>query len=100
MKQAGKIPGGDGRNGMKDLTLVVWLTQLGISVAGPLVGFVLLAVWLRNSFDLGSWVIWAGAAVGAVCAVDGLRESLRLMSRISKRKKEDKQPPVAFNDHE
>ena len=32
---------------MKDLNLIVWLTQLGMSVAVPLAGFVLLAVWLR-----------------------------------------------------
>ena len=30
---------------MKDLPLLVWLTQLGLSVAAPLAGFVLLAVW-------------------------------------------------------
>ena len=29
---------------MKNLSLLVWLTQLGISVAVPLAGFVLLAV--------------------------------------------------------
>ena len=29
---------------MKDLPLLVWLTQLGLSVAAPLAGFVLLAV--------------------------------------------------------
>ena len=39
---------------MKELNLLVWLTQLGISVAGPLAGFILLAVWLRQRFDLAS----------------------------------------------
>ena len=42
------------------MSLLVWLTQLGISVAVPLAGFVLLAVWLRSLFDMGVWVIWAG----------------------------------------
>ena len=33
---------------MKDLGLLVWLTQLGLSVAFPLAGFVLLGLWLRR----------------------------------------------------
>ena len=84
---------------MKNLSLLVWLTQLGFSVAFPLAGFVLLAVWLQNRFDLGSWVIWAGIIVGVICAIDGLRTSLKAMSRLSRNKQEDDPPPVFFNDH-
>ena len=86
---------------MKDLTLLVWLSQLGLSVAFPLAGFVLLAVWLRSSFGWGDWVIWCGAVVGVVSAVDGLRSSLKLMSRMAKDRQEDKTPPpVSFNNHD
>lgn len=84
---------------MKELSLIVWLTQLGFSVAFPLAGLILLAVWLRDTFGLGGWVIWAGVVLGVYCAIDGLRVSLKAMSRISKRKKNEP-PPVAFNDHE
>ena len=83
---------------MKDLTLIVWLTQLGMSTALPLGGFVLLAVWLRDRFALGQWVLWAGIAVGFICAIDGFRTSLKAMSRLTGKKKED--PPVSFNDHQ
>lgn len=86
---------------MKDLSLLVWLTQLGLSVVAPLVGYVLLAIWLRNRFDWGSWVVWCGAVIGIISAVDGLRSSLRLMSRMAKdRKKDEPPPPVSFNDHD
>lgn len=84
---------------MKDLSLLVWLTQFALSVVSPLVGFVLLAVWLHNSRGWGVWVIWVGAILGFVMAIDGLRNSLKLMSRLSKNK-EDPQPPVSFNDHQ
>lgn len=84
---------------MKDLTLLTWLTQLGLSVALPLGGFVWLAVWLRDSWGWGDWVIWAGLALGLYCAVDGLRISLKNLSRIAKPKKKSP-PPVAFNDHD
>ena len=51
---------------MKDLTLIVWLTQLGLSVAVPMAGFVLLAVWLRNSLGWGQWVIYVGIGLGLI----------------------------------
>ena len=85
---------------MKDLTLIVFLTQLGLSVALPLAGFVLLAVWLRNTLNWGQWVIFAGIGLGLICAIDGLRTTLKAMDRIGNKKKDDAPPPVRFNDHE
>lgn len=84
---------------MKDLRLLVWLSQLGISVAVPPAGFILLAVWLKNRFSLGGWVILAGVVLGVIFAIDGLRVSLKAMERMSKRKNEEP-PPVSFNDHD
>lgn len=84
---------------MKNLNLIVWVTQLGLSTALPLAGFVLLAVWLRQRFELGVWVIVVGVAVGLFSAIDGLRTSLKAMERMAKDEKEE-QPPVSFNDHE
>ena len=84
---------------MKDLTLIVFLTQLGLSVALPLAGFVLLAVWLRNSCHWGQWVIFVGIGLGLICAIDGLRNTLKAMDRIGGKKKDDGPEPVSFNDH-
>ena len=84
---------------MKDLTLLVWLTQLGLTVAFPLAGFVLAAVWLRSHFDLGLWVIWTGLILGLVGAVNGFRHSLRAMELVSRDKKKPEPPPVSFNEH-
>lgn len=84
---------------MKDLSLLVWLTQLGLSVAFPLGGFILLAVWLHNRFHWGVWVIWVGIALGLVIALDGLRTCLKSLERFSRKK--DPDPPVpSFNDHD
>lgn len=85
---------------MKDLSVLVWLTQLGLSVAFPLAGFILVAVWLRDHFGLGMWVLWAGIVLGIVGAVDGLRTSLRALDRMSRKKQDDPPPPVSFNDHQ
>ena len=84
---------------MKDLTLLTWLTQLGLSVAFPLGGLIVLAVWLRGRFGLGSWVLWVGIGLGLILALDGLRVSLKNLARFGKEKK--KEPPaVSFNEHD
>jgi len=84
---------------MKHMRLLIWLAQLGLSVAAPLGGFLWLALWLRNRFNLGIWVVIAGVSLGLYCAIDGLRVSLKHMERMAK---DDNQspPPVSFNDHD
>ena len=84
---------------MKNLNLLVWLSQLGLSVALPPLGLVLLAVWLRDRYGWGDWVIWAGVILGIICAIDGLRISLKTMERMTREQK-DREPPVSFNDHD
>lgn len=84
---------------MKDMKLLIWLTQLGLSVAVPLGGFLLLALWLRNKFDLGAWIVIVGIILGVICAFEGLMSSLKAMKRMAK-KDEEETPPVSFNDHE
>jgi hypothetical protein len=83
---------------MKDLNLLVWLTQLGMSVAVPLGGLIFLAVWLHNRFGWGTWVIWVGTILGLILALDGLRVSLKALSRLS-RKPRKEPPAVSFNEH-
>ena len=86
---------------MKELNPLVWLTQLGISVAGPLAGFILLAVWLRQRFDLGIWVLLVGIVLGISGAIDGFRVSMKAMEQMTKNKpSQNDPPPVSFNDHD
>lgn len=86
---------------MKDLQLLVWLTQLGLSTAVPLAGFVLLAVWLRDRFGLGLWVLFVGIGLGIFCAVDGLCSSLRTLEKLTRKDKKDRDEQiVSYNDHD
>ena len=84
---------------MKDINLLVWLTQLGFSVVFPLAGFTLLAVLLRVQFGLGIWVLFGGGGVGLLCAIDGFRQSIKAMERMGKHRDDNDPPPVSFNDH-
>ena len=78
--------------------LLTWLTQLGLSTAVPLAGFVLLAVWLRNRYGLGLWVIFVGIGLGLFCAIDGFVRNLKVLDKLSKEEKEE--PPVSFGEHD
>lgn len=84
---------------MKDLNLLVWLTQLGLSFAVPLAGFLFLAVWLNKSCGWGSWVIWIGLIFGLYSAVASFRSSLHIMNKLASGRKKEDSPPVSFNDH-
>ena len=83
---------------VKDLSLLTWLTQLGLSVAVPPAVLILLAVWLRNQCGWGKWVIWTAIVLSIYCAITGFISSVRALSRIAGEKKQD--PSVSFNEHE
>lgn len=85
---------------MKDLTLLVWLTQLGISVAVPLCVFVGAALWLQNKFALGSWIVIVGVVLGMAIAIHEFYRMMKLLDRVGNKKKEEKTSTVFFNDHE
>lgn len=84
---------------MKNMSLLLWLTQLGVSVAMPLIGLIWLGVWLKNRFGWGGWIVAVCAILGIVFAIDGLRYSLRLMDRSAKSEtREDN--TISFNEHD
>ena len=84
---------------MKNMSLLIWLTQLGISVAMPLIGLIWMGVWLKARFDWGAWVIVVCAVLGIVFAIDGLRYSLRLMDRTAKSETKEENK-ISFNEHD
>ena len=86
---------------MKDIHLFIWLTQLGFSIVFPLAGFILLALWLRDSCGWGDWVVAVGIVLGVANAISGFRGALQAMHRTpGSHKDEKKEPPIAFNDHD
>ena len=84
---------------MKWTQLLVWITQLGMSVVVSLGGFLALSVWLQRRYELGVWVIVCGVVLGLMGAISALKNSLKTMERIADDGKEEKKI-VSFNDHE
>lgn len=84
---------------LKELSMLAWVTQLGLSVAFPLAGFVGGAVWLRQTFNLGIWVVFVGIFLGMYCSITGFVQSMKMLNRMHNKKKKKEAPSVFFNDH-
>ena len=78
---------------------LVWLTQVGLSVALPPVLFLLGAVWLKNEFALGGWVVLVGLLLGLAGSVGSLRSNLKSIDREGKEDTPRTPPPISFNNH-
>lgn len=86
------------RGYIKVLRYLVWLTQLGLSVAVPLVGFVLLGVWLHNSKGWGGWTVVVGILLGILGAVGGLYDGFKTLHRMMQTDEEQSQ--FGYNKHD
>lgn len=84
---------------MRELRLLIWLTQLGLSAAIPIAGCILLGVWLHNYLGWGLWTIPAGLILGLICGIQGFRNSLKAMEKMSGSKKSQDSPPESFYHH-
>ena len=69
---------------MKQWSLLIWLPQFGISVVFPLIGFIMLAVWLHEHWGWGAWVIWVGVLFGLFTAAVGVRDTRSEERRVGK----------------
>ena len=88
----------DVRGNVKVVSYLVGLTQLGLSVAVPLAGFVLLGVWLHNSRGWGGWTVAAGILLGIFGAVGGLYSGFKTLNQMLRQ--DDPAPTQGYNKHE
>lgn len=72
-------------NTLEVLRGLSYLTQVGISVATPIVLCLLAARWLQSRFEWGSWVLFAGLLIGLASGLVSLWNFLRLVERKSAR---------------
>ncbi len=83
---------------MSGLKNLVWLTQLGFSIISPLLVCIFGAVWLREQFQWGAWIVIVGLFLGLGGAFSAGVTFFRYTKHITKPEK--KTPPVSFNEHE
>lgn len=85
---------------MKILSLLLWVTQFGLSILFPLCFFLLLASWLQMEFGLGTWVTVVFGILGLLTTVSTVKSCLHSLRKAADEASSKEPPPIAFNDHD
>lgn len=84
---------------MKVLSLLMWVTQFGLSILFPPCAFLLLAHWLQNSRGWGAWTTVVFGILGVLIAISTARANWRAMRKAAEELSGTKETPVSFNQH-
>lgn len=84
---------------MKLFSLILWVTQFGLSILFPPCFFLLLAHWLQTSHGWGGWTTIAGGILGILISISTARANWRAMRKEAEEASSQDPPPIAFNDH-
>ena len=84
---------------MRFLSLLMWVGQFGFSVIFPTLFFLLLAVWLQNTFGLGAWILVVLGILGILTSISTTRSCLRSLRKAAEDAGGKKEHPISFNDH-
>ena len=84
---------------MKILNLLMWVGQFGLSIIFPTLFFLLLAVWLKQKYALGMWIVVVLGIIGVLTSISTTKSCLRSMQKAAQEASGDQEPPVSFNDH-
>ena len=84
---------------MKTLSLILWVSQFGLSVLFPFCLFLYLGFRLQNRFDLGVWVTLIFGVIGFITSVSTAKSCLRSLLKARDEASSQEKPPISFNDH-
>jgi len=84
---------------MNFLSLILWVTQFGLSLLVPPCFFLLLANWLQAEHGWGFWTTVIGGILGILISISTARANWRAMKKEADSLSRKEPPPVSFNDH-
>lgn len=82
---------------MKTLSLILWVTQFGLSILLPPCLFLWLAAWLQQNHDFGLWTSFFGGVLGILISISTAKANWRAMRKEAE--SDTPPPPVSFNEH-
>lgn len=82
---------------MKTLSLILWVTQFGLSILFPPCFFLWLAAYLQQNHGWGIWTTVVGGILGILTAVSTAKANWRSMRKEAETGSVP--PPVSFNEH-
>ena len=68
------------------------VTQFGISTITPMLLCIFAALWLKDRFALGDWVVLIGVFMGIGSGFLSMMKMIRQMSELSKKEDDDDSP--------
>ncbi len=84
---------------MKLMNLLIWVGQFGFSIIFPTLFFLFCASWLRDTFELGWWIMAVFGILGVLTSLSTAKSCLKsLLKAVEDLSKKD-DPPVSFNNH-
>lgn len=84
---------------MKILSLILWVTQFGLSILFPLCVFLYLGFWLQTRFSLGIWVMAVCGIIGFMTSISTAKSCMHSLLKARDEASPNKKPPISFNDH-
>ena len=84
---------------MKFISLIVWVTQFGVSLVFPTLAFLWLGFWLHSKHGLGAWIVILCGIIGLLTSVSTARSCWHAMQKEAFGSDSKDEPPVAFNRH-
>ena len=84
---------------MKILSLILWVSQFGLSVLFPFCLFLYLGYWVQNRFGLGFWVMAVFGVIGFMTSISTAKSCMRSLLKARDEASTQEQPPISFNDH-
>ncbi len=78
---------------------LVWVGQLGFSLAVPPIAMGLIAFWLRKRFSLGVWVMIAAVMTGLLASVSTACGYYKDAMAKEKKDAEEHPRPRGYSDH-
>lgn len=84
---------------LKFLSLILWVTQFGLSVLFPVCAMLLLGIWLQNRFGWGMGSLVIFGVLGLLISISTAKSCIRSLRKDAENATEKKSVPLSFNDH-
>lgn len=73
----------------KNMRAAAHITQFGLSMVSPIILCIVVALWLRNSFGTGDWVMLLAIALGVMSSVVNMITFIKTVQKEIGGKKHD-----------
>lgn len=74
----------------KHMRAATWITQFGLSMVSPIILCVIFALWLRNTFNTGDWLVLVAIIVGVAASFVTMVSYMKTVKKEMEDKDDDK----------